>query len=451
MKPPKYTFPADFTWGAIASAYQIEGAWNKDGKGESIWDHFTQLPDRILNGDNGQVAAGHYQRMPEDVKLMADIGLQSYSFTMSWPRILPEGIGSANQKGLDFYDRLVDALLVEGIKPKATLYHWDFPVSLQEKGGWPNRDSINWFGEYAAIVFDRLADRVDLWATHNEPWVAAFLGYGAGIHAPGINDVTLAYQTAHHLLLAHSKAVEIFRSGNYTGEIGLILNLNHLIPGSDKEEDLLATQRVYDETHSLFLDPIFLGKYPEKFLEWLGPNRPEIQPGDLDKIKGTTDYLGLNHYNSDFVYYDHFGGWLKARLEPYSASGWGLTEMGWGINPDGLRKEVLNITKNYGKPKIILTENGCAAVDNPDENGYVSDHDRIRFLRAHIIALYEAIQDGANVSGYYVWSILDNFEWERGYSKTFGLVRVEPESLKRIPKLSASWYREVIKNQGVNP
>jgi len=445
-----YIFPDNFTWGAIASAYQIEGAWQEDGKGKSIWDQFSLLPDRILGGDTGQIAADHYHKMPEDVQLMAEIGLQSYSFTISWPRILPEGIGQVNQKGLDFYDRLVDALLAAGIKPKATLYHWDLPLPLFEKGGWPDRESINWFGEYASAVFEKLADRVKLWATHNEPWVAAFLGYGAGIHAPGINDGTQAYQAAHHLLLAHAKAVEIYRSNNYGGEIGLILNLNHVIPGSNKDQDIRAAQRVYDETHSLFLDPIFQGKYPEKFLEWLGPNQPVIRSGDLELLHGSADYLGLNHYNSDYVFYDHFGGWLKARLEPYSAPGWGLTEMGWGINPDGLKKEVLNITNNYGNPKIILTENGCAAVDTFDEEGFVRDLDRIRFIRAHLIALHEAIQEGANVHGYYLWSIMDNFEWERGYSKTFGLVRIEPKTLRRIPKLSASWYKDVINNNGLS-
>ena len=449
MKRIDYQFPDKFIWGAIASAYQIEGAWDEDGKGQSIWDQYVRLPDRILNGDTGNTACNHYHLMPDDVKLMKEIGLLSYRFTMSWTRILPEGVGEINQKGLEFYDRLVDNLLKAGIKPKATLYHWDFPVLLQDRGGWPNRDSIEWFGEYAAIAFNKLADRVDLWATHNEPWVAAFLGYGAGIHAPGINDATQAYQAAHHMLLAHAKAVEIYRAGNFGGEIGLILNLNHLIPGSDKEEDLQATRRVYDETHSLFLDPIFLGKYPENFFQWLGPNQPQIEPGDLEKLTGTADYLGINHYNSDKVYYDHFGGWLRARLEAYTAPGWGYTQMGWGINPSGLKAEVANIVNNYGHPKLFLTENGCAAVDIPDENGFVNDLDRIRFLRAHLIALHEAIEDGANVQGYYVWSILDNFEWDRGYSNKFGLVRVDFQSLERIPKQSAHWYSNVIKNNAV--
>lgn len=445
----KYTFPDDFIWGAIASAYQIEGAWNEDGKGESIWDQFTRLPDRILNGDDGRTAADHYHRMPEDVQLMASLGLDSYSFTISWSRVLPEGTGRPNPAGWDFYDRLVDSLLAAGIQPKATLYHWDLPSALQARGGWLNRDSIDWFGEYASQAFQKLADRVGLWATHNEPWVAAFLGYGAGIHAPGISDASSAYQVAHHLLLAHARAVEIFRSGGHGGEIGLILNLNHGIPGSDREEDQLAAQRIYDETHSLFLDPILLGRYPEKHFEWLGPIRPRIEDGDLAALAGSADYLGINHYNSDKVFHDHYGGWLKARLVPYSAPGWGLTQMGWGINPAGLTAEVLNVHRNYGQPKIILTENGCAAHDVPDESGFVHDLERIRYLREHIIALHEALQAGARVKGYYVWSILDNFEWERGYAMRFGLVRVDPRTLERIPKTSAAWYRQVIQDQGV--
>lgn len=449
MNKPDYVFPPNFSWGAIASAYQIEGAWNENGKGMSIWDTFVRQPDRILNGDTGNTACGHYHRMPDDVALMKELGLPNYSFTISWPRVLPAGTGEVNQQGLDFYDRLVDRLLEAGIKPKATLYHWDFPQALQDRGGWPARESVAWFGEYAAVIFDKLADRVKIWGTHNEPWVAAFLGYGAGIHAPGICDATQAYQTAHHLLLAHARAVEIYRAGGYGGDIGLVLNLNHLIPASNREEDREAAQRVYAETHSLFLDPIFHNRYPEDFFSWLGPHRPHVEPDDLKKIAGSVDYLGLNHYNSDLVHYDHFGGWLKARLEPFSAPGWGRTQMGWGINPAGIKAEVLNIKNNYGNPPLILTENGCAAPDHPDKDGFVNDLDRIRFLRAHLIKLHEAVQEGANLQGYYVWSVFDNFEWERGYSQRFGLVRINFDTLERIPKQSAYWYRNVIRNHGV--
>lgn len=443
------SFPPGFLWGVAASAYQIEGAYNEDGRGESIWDRFVRQPDRILNGDTGDVACDHYHRMEADVALMAELGIPCYSFTISWPRVFPQGRGALNSKGLDFYDRLVDALLKAGIRPKATLYHWDLPQALQDLGGWPNRDCADWFADYAHAVFQRLADRVHFWATHNEPWVAAFLGYGAGLHAPGLCDASKAYQAAHHLLLAHAKAVQVYRQGGYSGQIGLILNLNHLLPASDRPEDLAATRRVYAETHSLFLDPIFHGRYPEDFFDWLGAHAPQRQAGDLALLHGSLDYLGVNHYNTDRVSFDLFGGWLKARLTPYAAPGWGYTEMGWGINPDGLRAEVLNLKEHYGNPKIYITENGCATPDQPDEKDFVADWQRINFLRAHLLALHQAIQQGANVHGYFVWSILDNFEWERGYSKRFGLVRVNYQTLQRTPKQSAYWFREVIQRNGI--
>ena len=447
--PNTIQFPQNFLWGTAASAYQIEGAWNEAGKGESIWDRFVRQPDRVLNGDTGDVACDHYHRMTEDVALMKAVEIPCYSFTISWTRILPEGRGAVNLKGLDFYNRLVDTLLEAGIQPKATLFHWDFPQTLQELGGWPNRDSVQWFADYAHIIFEKLADRVHFWATHNEPWVAAFLGYGAGIHAPGICDATKAYQTAHHLMLAHAKAVQVYRQGGYSGKIGLILNLNHLIPASDSEADLAATQRVYDETHSIFLEPVFKGTYPKEFFEWLGPHQPHVEHGDLKLMRDSSDFLGLNHYNSDTVAYDNSGGWLKAKLTPYAAPSWGYTEMGWGINPAGLKTEVLNIKKNYGNPALYLTENGCAMPDQPDQNGFVADHNRIRYIRAHLFALHETIQAGANVHGYFLWSFFDNFEWERGYSKRFGLVRVNYETLERTPKQSAYWYRDVIRNNAI--
>ncbi len=444
----KYQFPENFLWGVAASAYQIEGAWNEDGKGESIWDRFVRLPARVLNGDTGDVACDHYHRYREDVALLKALSIPCYGFTIAWTRILPQGRGKVNPKGLAFYDRLVDELLNAGIQPKVTLYHWDLPQALQDLGGWTHRDTVEYFTEYARIVFDLLADRVHLWATHNEPWVAAFLGYGTGIHAPGMCDYSQAYQAAHHLLLAHGRAVQVFRQGNYGGKIGLILNLNGLIPASNCEQDLAATQRVHDETHALFLDPVFKGTYPQALFEYIGAHQPKIHAHDLDVIHQPIDFLGLNYYNTDLVSFDLFGGLNKARLTPYSAPGWGRTEMGWGIHPMGLKNEVMYVKENYGNPIIYLTENGCAMPDMPDENGFVNDWDRIRFLQAHLQAVHEAIQAGANVKGYFVWSIFDNFEWERGYSKRFGLVRVDYQTLKRIPKQSAHWYSRVIANHG---
>ena len=444
-----FRFPKDFLWGVAASAYQIEGAWNEDGRGESIWDRFAHTPHHILGGANADTALDHYHRMPEDVALMKRLGIPQYSFTVSWSRVVPDGAGSPNARGLDFYDRLVDELLKAGIRPKATLFHWDLPQALQDKGGWPNRETVDRFGDYARIAYDRLADRVDLWCTHNEPWVAAFLGYATGLHAPGICDYSQGYQAAHHLLLAHARALQIFRQGGYQGEIGLILNLNGLIPMTDSDADLAATQRVHDETHALFLDPVFKGTYPQRLFDFIGTHQPRLQQGDLELIHQPMDFLGLNHYNTDRVAFDVFGGLNKARLTPYSAPGWGLTEMNWGIHPDGLRGELLHVKNNYGNPKVYVTENGCAIPDVPDDNGIVRDGERIRFLAAHLQALHQAIQEGANVHGYAVWSILDNFEWERGYGPRFGLVRVNYETLERIPKQSAHWYSEVIAQNAV--
>ncbi|MFZ5910580.1 MAG: GH1 family beta-glucosidase [Chloroflexota bacterium] len=445
----KLSFPDHFLWGVAASAYQIEGAYNENGKGESIWDRFVRWDAHVLNGDTGDVACDHYHRMPQDVALLKELGIPCYSFAVSWTRVLPDGRGPVNAKGLDFYDRLTDELLASGIQPKATLYHWDFPQALQELGGWPNRDSADWFAEYAQVVFAKLADRVKFWATHNEPWVAAFLGYATGIHAPGICDYSQAYQTAHHLLLAHGKAVQAFRQGGYDGQIGLILNLNGLLPASDSQADIAAAQRVHDETHALFLDPVFNGTYPQALFDFIGPHQPKVQGGDAELIRQPIDFLGLNHYNTDLVAFDIHGGLNKARLTPYSASGWGRTEMNWGIHPGGLKKEVLYIKEKYGNPPLYITENGCAMPDEPDETGFVADWDRIRFIKGHLQALHEAIQAGADVRGYFVWSVFDNFEWERGYGPRFGLVRVNYETLKRTPKQSAYWYRDVIASNAI--
>ncbi len=446
----RLTFPDSFLWGVAASAYQIEGAAREDGRGESIWDRFSHQPYRTLNGDTGDVACDHYHRMPEDVAMMAELGIPCYGLTVAWPRILPEGRGQVNQKGLDFYDRLVDTLLEHGIRPKVTLFHWDLPQVLQNEGGWPNRDCPDWFADYARIVFDALGDRVDLWATINEPWVAAFIGYGMGIHAPGIQDAAQAYQAAHHLNLAHGKVVQLFRQGGYQGEIGYVLNLNGLLPGSDRPEDVEATQRLHDETHRFFLDPVFHGTYPEALFSWLGTQAPKVYEGDLDIIRTPIDFLGINHYNTDLVFYDVMSThWLKVRSVPYSAPGWGQTGMGWGINPPGIKREIMNVVEHYGNPKMIITENGCAMPDEPDEDGFVADWNRIFFLKAHLQQVHEAIQEGANVQGYFVWSILDNFEWERGYSCRFGLVRVDYETLRRVPKQSAYWYRDVIRENAL--
>jgi beta-glucosidase len=443
-------FPDGFLWGAATSAYQIEGAWNEDGKGEGIWDRFTHRPYHILGGDTGDVACDHYHRMPQDVALMKALGLPSYSFSVSWPRVLPQGRGAVNQKGLDFYDQLVDNLLAADILPKVTLNHWDYPQALQSAGGWPNRDSVDWFVDYAHIVFDKLGDRVTLWVTHNEPWVIAFLGYALGLHAPGICDYSQAYQTVHHLLLSHGKTVQLFRQGGHQGEIGIVLNLEGALPASQQEADQAACRRVYAQTASLFLDPLFNGHYPELLFDWIGWHQPRVLGGDLELIRQPIDFLGVNYYRTEAISYALDGSLLKAKAAPLSAPGWGQTEMGWGIRPAGLTATLLDVKEKCGDLKVYITENGCALPDTPDQVGFVADWGRVNFLRAHLRAAWDAIDAGVNLQGYYAWSLMDNFEWAMGFGPRFGLIRVDYETGERIPKQSARWYSQVIKQNGIS-
>lgn len=442
-------FPEEFLWGASTAAYQVEGAWNEDGKGESIWDRFSHSPYRVANGDTGDIACDHYHRMPEDVALMKEMGLKTYRFSISWPRILPDGVGTINEKGLDFYDRLVDNLLEAGLVPNATLNHWDFPQALQDRGGWPNRDSVEWFADYARLMFDTLSDRVAMWATHNEPWVISFLGHAMGDMAPGIADYSQAFQTAHHLLLSHGKAAQIFKAGGYPGKIGIVLNLGHVMPASSSEADRLACQRTDEMMNGMFLDPLFKGCYPEMLYNWIGSHAPRIQEGDLAVINQPIDFLGINYYMTFQARHLHNGGLFKTATEQISAENWGRTAMNWGIYPSGLTAILLNLKNNYGNPAMYVTENGCALWDTPDKNGFITDTGRINYLRAHFLAAHEAMRAGANLQGYYVWSLLDNFEWAYGYDKRFGLVRVDYDTGRRTPKQSAGWYSEVIAQNGV--
>lgn len=443
-------FPQDFIWGASTSAYQIEGAWNKDGKGESIWDRYTHRPGNIRNGDSGDVATDHYHRMPEDVAIMKEMGLKSYRFSISWSRVLPEGQSKVNSKGLNFYDRLVDLLLESGIKPFACLNHWDLPQVIYEAGGWPNRDTTDWFAEYAQLMFTKLGDRVELWATHNEPRVIAFLGYGDAVMAPGVADYSLAYQTAHNLLLAHGKAVEVFRQGGFQGEIGIILDSENSMPASDSSEDLAAYQRYYEQDTALFTESLFKGQYPSSLMDWIGPMRPKIEARDLEIINQPIDYLGVNYYRSTKISFDPQGGHLKCRMANLTLPMWGFTEIGWGIYPSGLTAVLVKLSNEYQLPQVFISENGCATLDIPDEKGYVNDSERVDYLRSHFAAAKNAIQAGVNLKGYFVWSLLDNFEWSEGYTPRFGLVRVDYGSLDRIPKRSYYWYKEVIARNGLD-
>jgi beta-glucosidase len=446
-------FPEGFLWGAATSAYQIEGAWNEDGKGESVWDRYAHAPGRVNRGDTGDVACDHYHRMPGDVALMRELGLKAYRFSIAWTRVLPAGTGSVNLKGLDFYDRLVDALCEAGIAPFATLDHWDFPQALQDLGGWENRDSVSWFADYARVAFERLGDRVAMWATHNEPFVVAS-GYGNGPFAPGLADAAAGYRAVHCLNMAHGAAVEAFRAGGSRGspkgKIGIVLDLHHIVPATDSEEDRRAADRAIDNAQGVFLLPIFKGEYPAALVEWLGSLAPEILDGDLDLCSRPIDFLGMNHYFTQETRYSCRGGLLKLDQCFRSEPGMGATDLGWGINPSGLSSALSRIAPIVGSTPIYISENGCAMRDEPDSSGFVTDRGRVNYLRRHLLELHEAIEAGAKVEGYFAWSLMDNFEWSYGYEPRFGLLRVDYATQRRIPKLSARWYSDVIAMNAVS-
>ena len=442
-------FPDGFIWGASTAAYQVEGAWNADGKGESVWDRFAHTPGRIENGDTGDMACDHYHHMPADVALMKSLGLSGYRFSISWPRVIPTGTGAVNPKGLDFYDRLLDELGKAGITANATLNHWDLPQALQDRGGWPNRDCAEWFADYARVVFDRLGDRVAMWATHNEPIVPSLVGYGSGVFAPGLADSSAGYQAAHTLNLAHGKAVQVFRQGAYRGNIGIVLDLHNLIPASDSEADRLACQRALENAQYIFLDPIFNGRYPAYLMEWLGPTAPKIQAGDLDLIRQPLDFLGMNYYFTSAVSHSPHGGLLKVDQKMLTLPSMGHTDVGWGIYPSGIRSVLHRIQPVIGSLPVYITENGTAVPDQPEADGTVEDRQRVNYLRQHLIELHKAIAEGINLKGYFLWSLMDNFEWASGFRPRFGIIRVDYATLKRTPKLSAHWYSDVAANNRV--
>ncbi len=443
------SFPAGFLWGVATSAYQIEGAWDEDGRGMSVWDAFARLPYRIADGSSGDVACDHYHRMPDDVALMRSLGLGAYRFSIAWPRILPTGKGPVNEAGLDFYDRLVDELLAAGIAPVATLNHWDLPAALEASGGWRDRATVGAFADYAAIMFDRLGDRVSTWFTHNEPWCQAFLGHATGHHAPGGCDWSAGYQVAHHLLVSHGLAVQAFRASGATGRIGIALNPQRYVSASDDDADRSARDRVWANSVELFLDPIAHGRYPEALMTWIGRHAPTIQPGDLETIHQPIDLLGVNYYDAETISFDVDGSLLKAHSEPRPDPGWGRTAMGWGIAPSGLTTVLTDLDARYPGLAMMITENGCAIDDRADPAGVVDDRERIDYLRAHVEALGVALDRGVDVRGYLVWTLFDNFEWAWGYTRRFGLYAVEAGTGRRLPKASARWYASVVRANGL--
>jgi beta-glucosidase len=440
------TFPEGFLWGASTSAYQIEGAVREDGRAPSIWDVFCGLPGTIADGSSGAVACDHYQRWPEDVALMRESGLGAYRLSTAWPRLLPEGRGAANEKGFEFYDRLVDGVMEAGIEPWVCLYHWDLPQALEYRGGWQHRDTAFWFAEYAALTVRRLGDRVRHWATFNEPNAACVLGYGEGRHAPGIRGRTSACAAIHTMNLAHGLGMAAMRAERAGLLVGDIYNFHPYEPASEREEDETAAEMRDALWNRSFPDPQILGHYPEPLAADMV--EPVVQPGDLDLIRQKQDYFAFNHYTKSRVRHDPEDPFAALSLPP--PPGAEVTDMGWEIAPDALCAVLLDVRERYsGDLPIYILENGAAFPDVVDADGRVRDADRIRYLRRYLGAVLDAIAKGVKVEGYFVWSLLDNFEWAFGYEKRFGLVHVDFQTLERRPKASFDFYAELAHGAGL--
>jgi beta-glucosidase len=441
--------PRDFLWGAATASYQIEGAVHEDGRGESIWDRFSHTPGKVRDGDTGDVACDHYHRWRDDIALMKELGLGAYRFSVAWPRIVPDGSGQVNPAGLDWYERLVDGLLAAGIQPWATLYHWDLPQALQDRGGWAAPECVDAFVRYADIVARRLGDRVAGWITHNEPWVAAFVGHYQGRHAPGITDLGTALKVAHHILLSHGRAAPALRAATPSTPVGITLNLNTVRSASPSPEDQAAARRDDGYLNRWFLDPIFGRGYPADMLEAFGELMPAPGPGELDEIAAPIDFLGVNNYFPSYVRAippapGRELGIEHLREDELAARGFEITEMGWPVAPDAFGELLVRVHRQYQPRAIYVTENGSAFRDVL-EDGAVQDPRRTAYLAGHIAALSGAIEAGSLVRGYFVWSLFDNFEWGHGYSKRFGIVYVDYPTQARIMKASGRWYQELIR------
>ncbi|TCO45608.1 beta-glucosidase [Kribbella antiqua] len=448
------SLPDGFRWGVATSAYQIEGAVDADGRTPSIWDTFCKVPGAIDNGDTGDVACDHYRRMPSDVALIKELGLDTYRFSVAWPRVQPHGKGPVNPAGIGFYDRLVDELLAHDIDPWVTLYHWDLPQELEDAGGWPLRDTAYRFADYAMLVFDALSDRVDTWTTLNEPWCSAMLGYAYGAHAPGRREYPAAIAAVHHLLLGHGLATLRMREAAPRKiDIGITINAATAYPASDDPVDIEAARRADGMGRRLYLDPIEFGRYPADVIADLaleGVELPVLQ-GDLAVISTPIDVLGINYYFSQkFTGYTEDGRTTDDAGLPITRTiplGKPCTAMNWEIVPEGFTDLLLTITREYPGLPLVITENGSAFHDVPDDHGYVNDQDRIAYFTTHLTAVATAIAQGADIRGYLAWSLLDNFEWSYGYTKRFGLIRVDYETQARIPKASALYLRDLAQRQ----
>ena len=439
-------FPSDFLWGTATASYQVEGSPTADGKGPSIWDTFSHEPGRIAGGDTGDIACDHYVRMPEDVALMAGLGVNAYRFSVSWPRVLPTGSGAVENRGLDFYDRLVDQLLAHGIAPALTLYHWDLPQALEDRGGWLDRDTAHLFGEYAGVVASRLGDRVHTWITVNEAVVVSTFGYALGTHAPGRVLLFDSFPATHHVLLGHGLALQSVRDAVPGARVGITHNLSPVLAASDTEEDGRAAEAIDAIQNRMYMDPVLLGSYPDPGVVGAPMDRSCVHDGDLALISAPMDVLGINYYNPTLVKAPGEGNPFP--FEITELTGYETTQMGWPVVPDGLRALLVGEKVRYGDalPPVMVTENGAAfhdvLVEAPDGDvAHVDDPRRVEYLRSHVAAVATARDEGVDVRGYFVWSLMDNFEWAEGFAKRFGLIYVDYPTQRRIPKLSYSWYR----------
>jgi len=454
-QPAGLQFPDGFVWGSATAAYQIEGAVNEGGRGPSIWDTFSRTPGRVFAGHTGDVACDHYHRYVDDVALMSGLGLASYRYSIAWPRIQPDGTGPVNPRGLDFYDRLTDELIGQGIDPVVTLYHWDLPQSLESRGGWTVRETAEAFAEYAQIVYGRLGDRVKTWTTLNEPWCSAYLGYGSGRHAPGITDPASVFKAVHHLLLGHGLAARALRSAG-AQSVSITLNPNSVLPLDPESAADREAARIVDGLHNrIFLDPMIKGEYPADMLAHMERfvDLSFIKDGDTELIKAPIDVLGVNFYQPAYV--SAKPGQPASPENPgtegiaFRAPVGPVTDMNWQIEPAGLTRLLERLHNDYGVP-MMITENGAAYPDGPSpETGEVHDTKRIEYLDGHLRACHDAISHGVDLRGYFVWSLMDNFEWAEGYAKRFGIVHVDYATQSRLPKDSARWYSEVIRRNGL--
>lgn len=441
-------FKKDFILGTATSAYQIEGAYDKDGKSLSIWDVFTRIPGKIKDGTNGDIACNHYNNYKEDVAIMKEIGTDSYRFSVAWSRIFPKE-GEYNSKGMDFYKKLIKELKENGIEPAITLYHWDLPLWAYEKGGWVSRDSIKWFSDYAKKVFEELGSEVKIWITHNEPLCTSFLGYLIGEHAPGHKNLQEALTVAHHLMLSHGKVVEIFKDMKFKdSKIGITLNLLPAYPEKDTKDDIDAVSRFDGLLNRWFLDPIFKGKYPEDILnifEEKGIDFSFVKPNDMYEISRKIDFFGINYYNRTTIKFEENG------MLNYTSgiSGYEKTDIGWEISEEAFGDLIKRIRKEYTKIPIFITENGAAYKDMLSEDGCIHDIKRVEYLKKHLKKITELNKEDMNIKGYYLWSLMDNFEWAHGYSQRFGIVYVDYKNLKKTLKDSAKFYKEIIQRREI--